>query len=178
MTESRVRHWCWLITGSGAVAWLGFGLNLGYELGRLDVVAPSVLAFLLGSGLSAALLVGGWLIGRESWVDTDAAKRVVGWCFVGGGGALVTQSLTPEVAVRVETTAETVTVHVADNGPGTPHDEREELFDLELERQHRFGLYLARTLVSYYGGEITVSDNEPRGTVMSVELQRVDGPSA
>lgn len=357
-TERRARLWCWLISVTAVVVWTGFGLNLQYELDRLGVVAPPLLAFLLGSGLSASLLAAGWLIGRESWVDTAAAKRVVGWCFVGGGGALLTQSLillvlvaerrpvaepqlqllvgtiggllagtlfgytyerarhdaeraeqareavtfmnrtlrheclnglniimgrteqlraagvdqrqgerletihdraermaemvdnirsfgetfesgqkltavdlsrrlgrrvtaarsaypgavvdaeipdgvhvaageavdrvfedllqnavehndtdTPEVSVRVETTPDTVTVHVADDGPGIPRDEREELFDPELERQHRFGLYLARTLVRYYGGEITVGDNEPRGTVMSVELQRVEGPS-
>lgn len=81
---------------------------------------------------------------------------------------------TPEVTVRAETDASTVTVHVADNGPGIPAEKRESLFDPELERQHRFGLYLVNRLVDYYGGEITVSDNEPKGTVVAVELPRGD----
>lgn len=357
MNEHGGRRWSWLISGVGLVTWLGFGFNLLYELDRLVVVAPPVLAFLLGSGLSAALVVAGWLIARETWVDGHAAKRVTGWCLAGGVGAAVTQlvivlilvaeqrpvaepqlqllvgttggllagtlfgfayerarhdadraeqardavtfmnrtlrheclnglnvimgraaqlraenpeavqderletihtrasvmaemvdnirsfgetfesgqSVTtvdlstrlrkrvtgargrfpaavidadipdgvhvaagealdrvfenllqnavehndadqPEIAVRVQTTPETVTVHVADNGPGIPAEERESLFEPELERQHRFGLYLVRTLVTYYGGEISVADNEPRGTVMCVELRRAEPP--
>jgi signal transduction histidine kinase len=34
------------------------------------------------------------------------------------------------------------------------------------------GLYLVDELVSRYGGEVRTSENEPRGTVFSIELNR------
>lgn len=74
------------------------------------------------------------------------------------------------VNVSAESSAETVTVHIADNGPGIPESKRDHIFEPDLERDHRFGLYLVKTLVTSYGGEITISDNEPVGTIVSVEL--------
>lgn len=75
----------------------------------------------------------------------------------------------PAVTVSVDTTEAAVTVHVADDGPGLPADRRETIFQPQ-RGDHGLGLYLVETLVSNYGGEITVADNEPRGTVFSVRL--------
>jgi signal transduction histidine kinase len=76
----------------------------------------------------------------------------------------------------VETSPSTVTVQVADNGPGIPDHDRAALFTPDLERQHRFGLYLVKTLVNYYDGEVEVAETGPTGTVMRVELPRAEPP--
>lgn len=81
---------------------------------------------------------------------------------------------TPEVTVTVETTAESVRIHVADNGPGIPEAERDQLFEPRLDRDHRFGLYLVETLVSYCDGDVEITDNDPEGTVVTIELPRAD----
>jgi PAS domain S-box-containing protein len=83
-------------------------------------------------------------------------------------------SADPEVRVTVEETDETVTVSVADNGPGVPDDRKADMFgkgDMGPESPGTgVGLYLAHTLVEQYGGDIWVEDNEPRGAVFTVEL--------
>ncbi|WP_152040911.1 sensor histidine kinase [Salinigranum salinum] len=84
---------------------------------------------------------------------------------------------TPTVTVRVTTTAETVTVRIADNGPGIPPGRREALFgrgEKGLDSDGTgVGLYLVERLVSAYGGNVSVEDNEPEGAVFVVELERV-----
>ncbi|MEF8814471.1 MAG: PAS domain S-box protein [Halovenus sp.] len=68
----------------------------------------------------------------------------------------------------------TVTVAVADNGPGIPEGATESIFgkgEKGLESAGTgMGLYLVRTLVERYGGEVTVADNDPRGAVFTVAL--------
>ncbi|ERH06789.1 MAG: histidine kinase-, DNA gyrase B-, and HSP90-like ATPase [Halonotius sp. J07HN4] len=72
--------------------------------------------------------------------------------------------------------ADTVTVRVADNGPGVPDDERAEIFgkgETGLDSAGTgLGLYLVKTLVSAYDGSVTVRDNDPEGAVFVVTLSR------
>lgn len=79
---------------------------------------------------------------------------------------------TPDITVTVNSTSDTVSVEIADNGPGIPPTKREKLFEPELDRDHQFGLHLVKTLVTFYDGGIEVSDNEPEGTAVSVDLPR------
>ena len=85
----------------------------------------------------------------------------------------------PHVTVGAEPNGESVVLRVSDNGPGIPESEREAYF--EAGRQHEasvgqgLGLYLVDTLVERYGGTVEITDNEPRGTTVEVELRRVDG---
>jgi len=80
----------------------------------------------------------------------------------------------PTVEVRAERAGDTVTVAVADDGPGVPAEATESIFgkgEKGLESGGTgMGLYLVRTLVDRYGGEVTVADNEPRGAVFTVSL--------
>lgn len=66
----------------------------------------------------------------------------------------------------------TLTVHVADDGPGIPEAEKRRLLTAggaELsDPGHGFGLYLVRELMESYGGEVRIRDNEPRGTVVDL----------
>ena len=81
----------------------------------------------------------------------------------------------PTVSVRLETTDETATVRIADDGPGLGPGQ-EAIF----ERGERgldsdgtgLGLYLVDELVSQYGGDVRATENDPRGTVFSIELNR------
>ncbi|MFC7056974.1 PAS domain S-box protein [Halovenus salina] len=80
----------------------------------------------------------------------------------------------PEVHVSAQVEENTVTVRVADNGPGVPDNQKEEVFgkgETGLESSGTgIGLYLVKTLVESYGGNITVEDNDPEGAIFVVEL--------
>jgi signal transduction histidine kinase len=81
---------------------------------------------------------------------------------------------TPVVTVTTETDDRTVRVRIADNGPGIADERKDEIFGKEekgLDSEGTgIGLYLVKTLVEQYGGEVWVEDNEPRGAVFVVEL--------
>lgn len=83
---------------------------------------------------------------------------------------------TAEIRVDIEAREESVIVTVADNGPGIPETHRNSIFEQETKGSNSdgtgLGLYLVDTLVDIYGGDISVADNEPKGTVFTVELER------
>lgn len=82
----------------------------------------------------------------------------------------------PTVTVAADAGAESVTVRVADNGPGVPEDRKGEIFGKGAKGLESsgtgVGLYLVTTLVETYGGDVWVEDNDPRGAVFVVELPR------
>lgn len=84
----------------------------------------------------------------------------------------------PEVTISFDTNATDVVVGVADNGPGIPDDQKESIFeehDIGLESSGTgIGLYLVRTLVTDFGGEIWIEDNRPSGSIFKLQLPRSD----
>lgn len=82
----------------------------------------------------------------------------------------------PEVAVSVRDIGDAVEVRVADNGPGVPDDLKESIFgkgEQGLDSEGTgLGLYLVKTLVEGYGGDVWVEDNDPEGAVFVVELPK------
>jgi PAS domain S-box-containing protein len=82
----------------------------------------------------------------------------------------------PEIDVSGTADDETVTVRVADNGPGIPDNQQERIFEKGEKALDSdgtgLGLYLVRTLTDRYGGDISVEENEPDGSVFVVELPR------
>jgi PAS domain S-box-containing protein len=83
----------------------------------------------------------------------------------------------PTVEVGVDVDDETVTVRIADDGPGVPDDRKEHIFgrDTGLDDPNAgVGLYLVNSLVRSYGGTVRVEDNDPRGSVFVVVLGRAD----
>jgi PAS domain S-box-containing protein len=67
-----------------------------------------------------------------------------------------------------------VVVSVADNGPGVPDGQKEDIFgkgERGLDSDGTgLGLYLVRSLVDIYGGDVWVEDNEPEGALFKVRL--------
>ena len=86
----------------------------------------------------------------------------------------------PEISVSAATHDERVVVRIADNGPGVPDAQKEEIFgkgEKGLDSSGTgLGLYLVQHLVTNSGGEVWVEDNEPEGAVFAVELPLVDEP--
>jgi len=84
----------------------------------------------------------------------------------------------PEIEVAVAVRDDVALVTVADNGPSVPDDRKEVIFgrgEKGLESPGTgLGLYLARTLVEGYGGEVWVEDNGSEGSVFNVALPLAD----
>jgi PAS domain S-box-containing protein len=84
----------------------------------------------------------------------------------------------PEVTVHTEVNGDTVSVEIADNGPGVPDAHKDAIFgkgETGLESDGTgMGLHLVETLVDAVDGEVRVSDNEPRGAVFTVDFRIAD----
>lgn len=76
----------------------------------------------------------------------------------------------PRVDVALTADDETAALCVVDDGPGIPPEQRERAFEPGEYADRGLGLYLARTLVDDLGGTVTLADNEPRGTRVTIEL--------
>lgn len=71
-----------------------------------------------------------------------------------------------------------VEIHVADNGPGIPELERnivlgEETID-QLQHGSGIGLWITRWVVEIFDGELDIAENDPRGSVVTVQLPLAD----
>lgn len=91
------------------------------------------------------------------------------------------------ITVSTDRQGDWVRVFVADEGPGVPEENREKIFDLfytantlqsDSRRGIGLGLSLCRTIISAHGGEITVSENHPRGAVFTFTLPVMELPSS
>ena len=74
---------------------------------------------------------------------------------------------------------ETVTVRIADNGPGIDDEAKKAVFERSVTSADTgsigFGLYFVRVMVERYGGAVWFEDrNDGPGTVAIVELSRAD----
>ena len=81
----------------------------------------------------------------------------------------------PTVEVDVERKADNVDIRVADDGAGISNDRIEDILrspDESTEPMHGIGLSLVETVLNRCGGSLEISDNEPRGTVIRLRLQR------
>ncbi|ERH01100.1 MAG: signal transduction histidine kinase [Halonotius sp. J07HN6] len=83
----------------------------------------------------------------------------------------------PEITVSIEADGGTVSVAIADNGPGVPDTQKDEIFgrgEMGLKSSGSgIGLYLVDTLVEMYNGSVVLEDNEPTGSVFTVRLNTV-----
>ncbi len=87
----------------------------------------------------------------------------------------------PEVTISGTRDGENVVVQIADNGPGIADDHKDIIFargEVGLNSDGTgLGLYLVKTLVDRYEGDVRVEDNEPEGTVFAVELPIAENAS-
>jgi len=83
---------------------------------------------------------------------------------------------TPKTTVSCKELPESVRVRIADNGPGIPDSQKEQIFgkgEKGLDSPGTgIGLYLVNTLTTQFGGDVWVEDNDPKGAVFVVELSR------
>ena len=83
----------------------------------------------------------------------------------------------PAVAVSadIDDASDAVEVRIADNGPGIPESQRDDVFgkgEKGLDSPGAgIGLYLVRSLIELYGGDVWVEENDPKGAVFVVRLQ-------
>ena len=77
----------------------------------------------------------------------------------------------------------TVTVSIADNGPGVSDEDKAHLFDMfytanntrgDGRRGLGLGLSLCKSIINAHGGTIQVTDNHPCGSIFSFTLQGVE----
>jgi len=83
----------------------------------------------------------------------------------------------PTVTLGVQTD-ESVRIRVVDTGAGLPEIERQTISEGEetsLMHGSGIGLWLVNWLVTRLGGAVTIEDNEPRGTIVTVEFPAVGG---
>ncbi|MFC4543917.1 PAS domain S-box protein [Halosolutus amylolyticus] len=91
---------------------------------------------------------------------------------------------TPTVDVELRNCQEDgmVTLSIADNGPGMPAEERALLQEDEEITQLRhasgLGLWLVNWVVTRSGGQLRFDENDPRGTIVTLEIPRADVESA
>lgn len=81
----------------------------------------------------------------------------------------------PEVTITVQRDADADQFHlsVADNGPGIPELERQALEasgETPLIHSLGVGLWVMEWITTTLGGELTISDNVPRGSVVTFQL--------
>lgn len=86
---------------------------------------------------------------------------------------------TPHLTVTVDGTADRVSVAIADNGVGIPDSQKARIRDPDGTAGGRTrigtGLYLVVTVLERIDGELDIEDNQPRGTVITVTLDRAGG---
>lgn len=77
-----------------------------------------------------------------------------------------------------ESADDRVEIHVADDGPGIPDMEREVLergTETALEHGSGLGLWTVHWLLRRLGGTVTLAENDPRGTVATIDLPATSG---
>jgi two-component system sensor histidine kinase KdpD len=84
-----------------------------------------------------------------------------------------------EVVITTEKDGNMAKISIADNGSGIAAEEKEKIFEKFYCGEHKIadnrrslglGLYLCKSIVEAHGGTISVSDNEPQGTIFCFTL--------
>jgi two-component system nitrogen regulation sensor histidine kinase NtrY len=85
----------------------------------------------------------------------------------------MTQGGRINVSVKFEKALNKARVEIADNGPGIRDEDKEKLFLPYFSTKKTgtgLGLAIANRIIKEHGGHIRVRDNEPNGTVFTVEV--------
>ncbi|PCR89989.1 PAS domain S-box protein [Natrinema ejinorense] len=86
-----------------------------------------------------------------------------------------------DVTLCTRSTDGLLSLSIADDGPGIPTEERDLLEGNQeitpLRHASGLGLWLVNWVVTQAGGHLSFTDNEPRGTVVTLEVPRADSAS-
>jgi two-component system, OmpR family, phosphate regulon sensor histidine kinase PhoR len=85
---------------------------------------------------------------------------------------------TPEVRIRTENAGDSISIEIADNGPGIPEEEQALIFMKGYRIRNSknstegfgLGLYLAKTLVEKQGGRLSLFSDGNHGSKFTIEL--------
>ncbi len=87
------------------------------------------------------------------------------------------QAMEPLGTIHISTrhTPESLSIHIADNGPGIPDQLKEQIFEPFFTNRKDgsgtgLGLYLCRKIITAYQGNLTVADNPDGGTCFTLQL--------
>ena len=82
-----------------------------------------------------------------------------------------TENVEPKIWIEATSNNETVEIQIADNGPGIPSEELEPIKagrETELQHTSGLGLWLVYWMTKESGGRFKISENEPRGTIVTL----------
>lgn len=83
------------------------------------------------------------------------------------------------IRIRTESRTKFVAVYIEDDGPGIPDEVKPRVFDMfysgtnkvaDSRRSLGLGLSLCKSIITAHGGEISVADNQPQGTIFTFTL--------
>ena len=83
------------------------------------------------------------------------------------------------IVIETKKRDKTVIVNISDDGPGISDEAKKRVFDMfysganeiaDSRRSLGLGLSLCKSIINAHGGEISVADNEPHGTIFSFTL--------
>jgi two-component system nitrogen regulation sensor histidine kinase NtrY len=78
-----------------------------------------------------------------------------------------------EITISILRSDDHLLISIADSGPGIPDDEKEQLFLPHFSKRKGgtgLGLAIANKIVTDHGGRIIVRDNQPMGSVFTIEI--------
>lgn len=82
----------------------------------------------------------------------------------------------PHIEVETELTDSSIQLHVADDGPGIPPEDRQAIFEKGEHRAQSqgtgFGLYFVSVMIESYGGSIWVEESDLGGCEFILEFQQ------
>jgi len=117
--------------------------------------------------------------GEETPVELDAEqfKRVI-INIVGNAIQAMQNQGRVDISIKHDIRSNMVSVDIADNGPGIPEEDKEKLFLPYFSTKKDgtgLGLAIASKVVTEHRGYIRIRDNDPRGTIFSIELPIKEG---
>lgn len=83
------------------------------------------------------------------------------------------------ILIRTESRGNFAAVYIEDDGPGIPDEVKPRVFDMfysgtnkvaDSRRSLGLGLSLCKSIITAHGGEISVTDNQPQGTIFTFTL--------
>ena len=108
----------------------------------------------------------------EAEVDEEQFKRVLINIFENAiqampGGGLI------HIALDYDEEDAKAYIHITDNGPGISDEDKEKLFLPYFSTKTNgtgLGLAIAHRIIAEHGGHIRIKNNEPRGTIFTIEI--------